>query len=91
MTAGELLMLLGQVLLVLLTLWKLADLARHRDRARLDIALVLGSLAVAVAVQRLQGDDAVDLGAAQRAGPLALVAHPFLLLRLVGHFHAVPR
>lgn len=91
MIAGESLVILAQVLLLLLTAWKLIELARRRDRARLDVALLLGTLAVAVGVDLLERSTGADLGSLRRAAPVAAVAHPLLLLRLVDHFRPVPR
>lgn len=67
------------------------DLLRRRDRLRFDIALPFNALALTI-VAGLLGDmfDApprwLDV-----VGSAALVAQPYLLLRLVEHFRPIPR
>jgi hypothetical protein len=91
MSAGEFLVQLAQALLLLVTCWKLAEWARRRDGARRDIALLLLSLCVGVVLHWLQTHEAVDLGVAAPAIPMAIVLHPLLMLRLVDHFRTIPR
>ena len=90
MPGADALALLSQSLLVVLTAWKLIELLRHRDRARLDLVLVLAPLALAVGVTWLEERGlwaVVDVPLA----PMAFVLHPVMLLRVVDHFRAVPR
>ncbi|MBK8905871.1 MAG: GAF domain-containing sensor histidine kinase [Anaerolineaceae bacterium] len=66
-----------------LALLALANLARFRDHTRLDIALVMLSVALALTPPTWYHNIALlEL----TPSTLALVAHPYLLLRLVRHF-----
>lgn len=69
-----------------LALLALANLARYRDNTRLDIALVMVSIALALTPPTWYNNIALfEL----TPSTLALVAHPFLLLRLVQHFRGI--
>ena len=78
-------------LLIQLFFWGLAllalvSLARFRDSSRLDIALVMVSIALALTPPSWYG----NLSLWQLSpSTLALAAHPYLLLRLVQHFRPV--
>ncbi|MEP7359217.1 MAG: histidine kinase dimerization/phospho-acceptor domain-containing protein, partial [Anaerolineales bacterium] len=77
------------ILLAAATAW---DLIRHRDRTRLDIFLLFGSLALSTLVTEV----ASLIGAAlpdwwARVSALLIMLQPFLLIRLVNHFRPVPR
>lgn len=93
MSLDEFLTLITQVTLVLIAVLTLANYFRRRDQTRLDIALMFGALAYIVFIQRLLLDpgpnDALNrwLGVTTQ---LALMAHPYLLLRLVLDFRPVP-
>jgi signal transduction histidine kinase len=68
----------------------LVDLVRRRNRTQLDVALLFGSLAFIVLSQELitfTGQRPLWL---VKATQVALMAHPYLLLRLVEHFRPVP-
>lgn len=69
-----------------LALLALANLAQFRDSSRLDIALVMLSVALA-----LTPPDWYNNFTLLQLSPstLAIVAHPYLLLRLVQHFRRV--
>lgn len=76
----------------LLAVLSLADFLRHRNRARLDIALLFNTLNLAFVVQTLYETDllpAIDW--LSIVALMALLAHPYLSLRLVEHFRTVPR
>ena len=80
-----------QASIVLLAILMVVQWTRWRDRVTLDILLVFGSLAILVILER-----ALRLTAIQAAwiGPLGisvLLAHPYLLLRVVSHFRPVSR
>ncbi|MCC6605977.1 MAG: GAF domain-containing sensor histidine kinase [Anaerolineae bacterium] len=69
-----------------LALLALANLARYRDSTRLDIALVMVSIALTLTPPAWYNNIALfEL----TPSTLALVAHPFLLLRLVQHFRGI--
>src|SRR5687767_1988216 len=91
MTATDLVALIVRWSFVLLagsTLW---DFVRHRDRARLDIALMFATLGAGILggeVQRLLGIEARWLTIIDT---MAILAQPYLLLRLVAHFRPLAR
>jgi signal transduction histidine kinase len=79
-----------QILFILLGVVTAADYVRYEGKTRRDIALMFGSLALAVLpgiVTRITG---VQLAWLQSIGALALAAQPYLLLRLVNDFRFVP-
>jgi GAF domain-containing protein len=88
---GEFLVRLAQGLILLLTLWKLIEWARRRGSARLDVALLLLTLAIGVGLNWVETDTAFDLGVLKHAIPMVVLLHPLLMLRLVDHFRTVPR
>ncbi|WP_420644841.1 sensor histidine kinase [Candidatus Leptofilum sp.] len=69
-----------------LTLLALAALAQFRNRVRLDIALVMLSISLALTPPNWYRT-LEPLG--QALSTLAVVAHPFLLLRVVQHFRQI--
>lgn len=78
-----------RTVLALVAVVALADFVRHRDRVRLDIALMLGSLALAIVVQQLSLLVGLTRWASILLG-VALLSQPYLLLRLVQDFRQVP-
>jgi GAF domain-containing protein len=88
MSVGDFLALCGEILLLFITVLTCVDLARVRDRARLDIALVFIALAIDV-VPRLLPRLGIEPGLLTLDQPLASVVHPYLLLRLVDHFRPI--
>ena len=64
---------------------------RWRDRASLDIFLAFGSLAVLLILERTLRIAQIEPGWLRPLGISVLLAHPFLLLRIVGHFRPVSR
>ncbi len=91
MSLNQFATLLAQISLILIAALTAIDFLRHRDKARLDIALMFGSLALVLLSQgmrNLTGEQA------RWTGPiiaLLLPAHPYLLLRVVGLFRLLPR
>ncbi|MCI0398087.1 MAG: ATP-binding protein [Chloroflexi bacterium] len=69
----------------------LVDFLRHRERARLDIAAMFGSLAVAILVGQFRAAAGLEAPWLQTLGAMAIMAQPYLLLRLVYHFRPIPR
>jgi signal transduction histidine kinase/CheY-like chemotaxis protein len=83
--------LISHVVFILIFALSLVDLARYRDRARLEVAALFGTLAIVMAVDavgRVLGKPDPWI---QFALAIILVAQPYLLLRLVHHFEHVPK
>lgn len=76
---------------VLLFLVTLASFARRRDLHHLEIAALAGTFGAAIVVPPLFGMLGVNVPWVSVAAALAIVAQPYLLLRLVRHFRPVPR
>jgi signal transduction histidine kinase len=89
MSINDFLTLATQVTIVLIAALTLVDFLRHRDRSRLDIALLFVALAYIVAVQRINTLVAEPISWLSITTQIALLAHPFLLLRLVAHFRPI--
>ncbi|MCC6605946.1 MAG: GAF domain-containing protein [Anaerolineae bacterium] len=93
MTLNEFLTLITQVTLVLIAVLTFANYIRRRDQTRLDIALLFGAFAYMVFIQRLLLNPGPNAELNRWLGlttQLALIAHPYLLLRLVLDFRPVP-
>ncbi len=91
MTLPDFLVLLTRTLFTLLALLSLIDLLRRRDQARLDIALVFSSLAIGVVLDLFVRVTGINAPWFSIIGVCALVAEPFLVLRVVQYFEKVPR
>jgi signal transduction histidine kinase len=91
MRVNDLLTWITQGCLLLIAALTLVDLVRHRDRARIDIALMFGALAAIVLIQGLTTVTRQQLPWLGKFGAILLFAQPYLLLRLVQHFRLVPR
>src|SRR4051812_37965052 len=77
------------ILLAAVTAW---DLARHRDRTRLDIFLLFGTLAFSTLVTEIVGLTGAILPPWwTRVNTMLIMLQPFLLVRLVDHFRPVSR
>jgi signal transduction histidine kinase len=68
-----------------------AQWAKWRDRVSLDIALVFGSLALLVLVDRTLRLIQVEALWVRPLGLSVLLAHPYLLLRVVSHFRPISK
>jgi PAS domain S-box-containing protein len=89
MTANELLSFITQLFLILLGVVTTADYLRHRDATRRDVALVFGSLSVPVLIPIIAGiSGATTPRWLSVISSAALIAQPYLLLRLVQYFRA---
>ena len=92
MTIQEFLTLATQVTIVFIAAITVVNFLRHRDQTRLDIALLFCALAFIIAVGRISQlpgiTDAVNRGLGL-ATQMALMAHPYLFLRLVQDFRPV--
>jgi signal transduction histidine kinase len=75
-------------LLALVAVLAAIEFARGRDRVRLDIALMLASLGIPVL---LAAAGLNRIGWVQVLAGMAVVAQPYLLVRLVEDFRPVPR
>jgi signal transduction histidine kinase len=93
MTVNEFLTLATRATLLLIAALTLWSYLRYRGRARLDIALMFGLLAFVILIGPIREAGGIP-GLADRwltlAAQIALVAHPYLLLRLVLDFRPVP-
>ena len=75
--------------IVLLAIMVLVQYARWRDRVSLDIVLVFGTLAFVSVLQRSVRLANIEAGWIPPFGISVLLAHPYLLLRVVSHFRPV--
>lgn len=89
MTLSDFLNLFVRFTFLLLTLLAIRDLWRHRDQARLGIAAMFGSLAVAILAGVLQSQNETERRLLQSLVILGLASHPYLLLRLISIFRPV--
>ena len=77
--------------IVLLAILMVAQWARWRDRVSLDIFLVFGSLAVLLILERALRITDIQAAWMRPLSSSVLLAHPYLLIRVVGHFRPVSR
>jgi signal transduction histidine kinase len=77
--------------IVLLAILMVVQWARWRDRVSLDIFLVFGSLGVLLILERSLRLAEIQLAWMRPLGISVLLAHPYLLLRVVSHFRPVSR
>src|SRR5260370_36928562 len=91
MSATDLISLIVDIAFGLIALVTLLELARHPDRARLDIALLFGSLGLAVVGGAVMKALGLTLPWFSTLTSLLLLAHPFLLLRVVEYFRPLSR
>jgi signal transduction histidine kinase/CheY-like chemotaxis protein/HAMP domain-containing protein len=88
---NDALRVLTQASLVLVFALAVVDYARHRGRRRLDVALMLGALASLILVQGLRAVGLPLPAWAGRGVAVVLLAHPYLMLRVVAHYRPMPR
>lgn len=77
--------------IVLLAIRMVAQWARWRDRVSLDIFLVFGSLAILLILERTLRLTHIQAAWIRPLGISVLLAHPYLLMRVVAHFRRVSR
>ena len=77
--------------IVLLAILMVVQWARWRDRVSLDIFLVFGSLATLLILERSLRLTRVEVDWIRPLGISVLLAHPYLLMRVVSHFRPVSR
>ena len=68
-----------------------AQWAKWRDRVSLDIALVFGTLALLILVERTLRLVHAETPWVRPLGLSVLLAHPYLLLRVVSHFRPISK
>jgi signal transduction histidine kinase len=76
---------------VLLAILMVVQWARWRDRVSLDICLVFGSLGIVLILERALRITHVQAEWIRPLGISVLLAHPYLLLRVISHFRRVSR
>lgn len=91
MTVDGFLQAITQFVFVLITLLTVVDYLRNRDPQRRDAALMFASLGLGIAIGVLLDGLGLELSWARTGAGILVLAHPFLLLRLVVHFRRVPR
>lgn len=89
MSASELLTLLTRYFFIFLVIITTRDYLLHRDKIRRDIALVFISLSASIMVQIFRSITGLDAPWFTKIGQVALLAQPYLLLRLVGYFQPI--
>ncbi len=75
--------------IVLLAIVVLLQWTRWRDRVSFDIFLVFGSLALLLILERTLRLADIEVGWIRPLGISVMLAHPYLLLRVVGDFRPV--
>jgi signal transduction histidine kinase len=78
-----------QASIVLLAILMVVQWARWRDRVSLDIFLVFGSLAILLVLERTLRLTHIQAAWIRPLGISVLLAHPYLLMRVVAHFRRV--
>src|SRR5215213_7219144 len=89
MTLQDFIEWFSQGAIVLLAVLTLLKYLRWRDRSSLDIVFVFGSLASLLIVERVLALAHLQPGWLAPLRLTVLVAHPYLLLRVVSHFRPV--
>lgn len=90
MTAAEVLTLAFRALFGLVAFLALLNYARHRDRPRFDIAMMLASIGFPVLAAELPGGLVRERWFANTSA-LIVLAQPYLALRLTVYFRPAPR
>jgi PAS domain S-box-containing protein len=90
MNAIELLTVIAQLFFSLLCVATLIDFVQRRDNTRRDIALMFGSLGFSTAISLISKILGVRLVWLNTLGSLALIAQPYLMLRIVRYFRPLP-
>ncbi len=91
MTEQQVVSLITQAALILIGILTIIDWARHPHETRRDVAILFGELGLVAVAQILAAAPWSGAGLFGLAAGLLLMAHPYLLLRLVPHFQPVPR
>ena len=91
MTINQLLIVITRGTLIVIALITLVEYLRYRRKGYSDVVLMFGGLGILVFFQFLQDRLAFEGQWIRKIPSLLLVAHPYLLLRLVGHLRPVPK
>jgi len=91
MSAIDLLNFIVRATFILIAVITIIDFVRYRTRTRLDIALMFSSLGIPIAVGEIVKITHLESRWITALTTVAVVAHPYLLLRLVQQFQRVPR
>jgi signal transduction histidine kinase/DNA-binding response OmpR family regulator len=90
-TALEALQAVTQAAFGALFLLTIVDFARRRDRIRLEIALLFGSIGVPVLIQAYTTATGTEIPYWTAASGVFLLGQPYILVRLLSQFRRVPR
>lgn len=90
MTPDDILDIIIRGSYLLLAVITLISLVRHRDAARLDIALPFFALAIVVAIPVIRTQTGYDAPWLNLVSSLLLLPQPYLFIRLLKHFQKVP-
>ena len=77
--------------IVLLAILMVVQWARWRDRVSLDIFFVFGSLGILLILERALRLTQIQTAWIRPLGISVLLAHPYLLLRVISHFRRISR
>lgn len=91
MTLDDLMMHLTRVFFVLLAAITCLNYLRRRDPVRRDVALVSLCMSAGILISLFMQVTGINWQWLPRLGSLALIAQPFLLVRIVGYFRPVDR
>ncbi len=89
MTINEFFSLLTRIVYGLLAVVTFVQWLQTRDRTRLDIAFVFISLGLSFIVQEIELVAGRQIPLLGQAGTLAVIAHPYFLLRIAGYFQPI--
>lgn len=90
MTANDLLTVITQVFFIVLGLLAAIEYIHYRDSTRRDIALMFGTFAILFGGQLFQRIAGVQLWWLSELSTAALLAQPYLLLRLARYYRSIP-
>jgi signal transduction histidine kinase len=89
MSATDLLSFATQGFFILLSVMTILDFFRHRDSSRRDIALMFSSLGIPLLIQLASKTLNIQAKWLSVVSSLALLAQPYLMLRLVAYFRPI--
>ena len=90
MTANDLLTVITQVFFIVLGLLAAIEYIHYRDSTRRDIALMFGTFAILFGGQLFQRIAGVQIWWLTELSTAALLAQPYLLLRLARYYRSIP-
>ncbi len=89
MTLAEFLIQVTRYIYLLIGVLSLIDFARRRNRTQLDISLLFGTLGLIVGVQEFIALTGLRPIWLVKFMQISLMAHPYLMLRVVEHFRPI--